>query len=593
MVSTHLTTRSGELCMRCLIGRGELSQSAWIFLRARRQYHNASGRWRPSNQFQVDPNSLEETVQRHRSANRQTFTIRKIPARTPNYEATIRPEFTQTGLKLEADRSDPTATLSDQSARRANLSQIFDRSSSKVDLHSFQARRNTEVDPTRPNISWTKDGPYSPTIELPWLNYVDKSDGGSIARLGEEIRAFEKYMRPTPGEKDAVEKAGNDAVASLQCVEADLPILIGSQRTGMALPHSSLDLFVPIKDLDRAEDGRGPSASRPKMVQARLKRLREMESILKNSQTLSNLTLRRDRDPTLSAVHNATGLQVQFQCGPSPPASLDFILNYRAEFPTLRALFIVLRMLLETRGLFGATPGGMHPYLLTMMIVAALKLREGKYQRDNVGGQLLHVLEVYIGTDFTKYGVSVEPPGLFDKELSVQGVRSRGGRLIPLHHLYLRGQRSISKRSFSPPSDGMLSLQDPSDFMNDVGWTCYLMPEVTQLFRATYDDLKARIKSEGTNSIAQQQNQEQQDAAPRSKENKPSRSILSFALGANYHDFERFRDRILVDTSPTGGHVRADELNRNFEPRPQPLGEVRTHMESWRTEEGEENHVPH
>ncbi|KLJ10611.1 hypothetical protein EMPG_09875 [Blastomyces silverae] len=585
MVSTYLTARSGEPCIRCLIDR-ELSQSAWIFLRARRQYHNASGRWRPSNQLEVDPNSLEETIQRHRSANRQTFTIRKVASRTNEYKGTIRPEFIQPRWKWEADRSD-------QPARREDLSRILDRgerANSKFDPHSFQARRDPTVDPTRPNISWTKDVPYSPTIELPWLNYVEKSDGGAIACLGEEIRAFEKYMLPTPGERDAVEKAQNDAIASLQCAKADLPILIGSQRTGMALPHSTVDLFVPIKDLEREEGGRGPSATRPKMVQARLKRLREMEHILKNSQTLSNVTLRRDRDPTLSAVHVATGLQVQFQCGPSPPASLDFILNYRAEFPTLRALFIVLRMLLETRGLFGGTDGGMHPYLLTMMIVAALKIREGKYQRDNVGGQLLHVLEVYIDTDFTRYGVSVEPPGLFDKWLSVREVRNEYGGVIRLHHPYLRGQRSISKRSFSPPSYGMLSLQDPSDFMNDVGRTCFVMPEVKQLFKATHHDLKARIKSEGKPSTAQQQDK---DAVIGSNENKHSGSILSLALGANYHDFERFRDRILVDASLTEGHVRTDEINRNFEPRPHPLGEVRTHMESWRTEEGEENHVPH
>ncbi|KAL2362107.1 hypothetical protein RJZ56_005002 [Blastomyces dermatitidis] len=583
MVSIYLIARSGEPCIRCLIDR-ELSQSAWIFLRARRQYHNASGRWRPSNQLEVDPNSLEETIQRHRSANRQTFTIRKIPSRTNDFKATIRPEFIQSRWKLEADQSD-------QPARQVDLSWILDPgegAGSKFDVHSFQARRYAAVDPTRPNISWTKCAPYSPTTELPWLNYVEKSGGGAVACLGEEIRAFEKYMLPTPGERDAVEKAQNDAIASLQSVEADLPILIGSHRTGMALPHSSVDLFVPIKDLERAEDGRGPSANRPKMVQARLKRLREMERILKNSQTLSNVTLRRDRDPTLSAIHVATGLPVQFQCGPSPPASLDFILNYRAEFPTLRALFIVLRMLLETRGLLGGTDGGMHPYLLTMMIVAALKIREGKYQRDNVGGQLLHVLEVYMDTDFTRYGVSVEPPGLFDKWLSLREVRNKDGRVIRLHHPYLRGQRSISKRSFSPPSYGMLSLQDPSDFMNDVGWTCFVMPEVKQVFKATHADLKARIKSEEKPSTAQQQDKA---AILGSNENKPSESFLSFALGANYHDFERFRDHILIDASLTGGDVRTDEINRNFEPRPRPLGEVRTHMESWRTE-GEEGHVP-
>ncbi|EER42812.1 conserved hypothetical protein [Histoplasma capsulatum var. duboisii H88] len=599
MVSKYLTPQSGELCMRCFIDT-ELSRNAWIFLRARRQYRSVSDRWRPGNQLEVVPDSLEETIQKHRSANRQTFTIRKIPARKHDNEREfVRPRSMPTRQKSNAHLSVPAVALSGPPTDRVRLSQILNSdegTNNKFDLHSFQARRNPAVDPTRPNISWAKNAPYGPSTELPWLSYAEMSDGGGIACLSEEIRAFEKYMLQTPSERDAVEKAQHDAVVSLQSGEADFPILIGSQRTGMALPHSSVDLFVSIKDLERAEGGRGPSATRPKMVQARLKRLREIASTLKDSRSLSNVMLKRDRDPTLAALHDATGLQVQFQCGPSPPASIDFILNYRAEFPTLRALFMVLRILLETRGLFGGVDGGVRPYLLIMMIVAALKIREGKYQRDNVGSQLLHVLEFYKDTAFTKYGVSVEPPGLFDKEVGVSV--KKNGKLIP--HPYLRGQRSISKRSSSSPCEGMLSLQDPSDFMNDVGSTCPVMSQVKQLFKATYDDLKARIKTEGKQGTAhnhQQQQQQQQWQRQRqvnvveNNVNKVDGSMLSVALGANYHDFERFRDRLLVVASPTG-HVRTGEMDHNFELLPPPLGEVRTHMESWPAEENKEKCVP-
>ncbi|QSS60888.1 DNA polymerase sigma domain-containing protein [Histoplasma capsulatum] len=522
-----------------------------IFLRARRQYRSVSDRWRPGNQIEVVPDSLEETIQKHRSANRQTFTIRKIPARKHDNEREfVRPRSIPTRQKSNAHLSVPAVALSGPPTDRVRLSQILNSdegTNNRFDLHSFQARRNPAVDPTRANISWAKNAPYGPSTELPWLSYAEMSDGG-----------------------------------------------------GMALPHSSVDLFVSIKDLERAEGGRGPSATRPKMVQARLKRLREIASTLKDSRSLSNVMLKRDRDPTLAALHDATGLQVQFQCGPSPPASIDFILNYRAEFPTLRALFMVLRILLETRGLFGGVDGGVRPYLLIMMIVAALKIREGKYQRDNVGSQLLHVLEFYKDTAFTKYGVSVEPPGLFDKEVGVSV--KKNGKLIP--HPYLRGQRSISKRSSSSPCEGMLSLQDPSDFMNDVGSTCLVMSQVKQLFKATYDDLKARIKTEGKQGTAynhqqQQQQEQQQQQWQRQRQvnvvennvNKVGGSMLSVALGANYHNFERFRDRLLDVASPTGP-VRTGEMDHNFELLPLPLGEVRTHMESWPAEENKEKCVP-
>ncbi|OJD13595.1 hypothetical protein AJ78_05964 [Emergomyces pasteurianus Ep9510] len=577
MASTYLRARSGEICMQCFINR-VLSQSVGIFLHARRQHHDGSDRWRPGNQPEVDPNSLEQTIQSHRSANRQTFTIRKIPAREYDNKEFVRPKLTQASRKSKADHPVATDASWEPSVSRVSSSPTFKEDGgvdNRFDLRSFRGRRKLAVDPTRPNISWTNDSPYGPSVKLPWLNYVEKSDGGGIARLSEEIRAFEKYMLPTPGEIDAVENARNDAIASLQSDEANLPIVIGSRRTGMAVPHSSVDLFVHIEDLERVEGARGPSATRPKMVQARLKRLHELEGILKQSWTLSKVMLRRDKEPTLSAIHDATCLQVRFQCGPSPPASIDFILNYRAEFPTLRTLFIFLRMLLETRGLFGGTDGGVHPYLLTMMIVAALKIREGKYQRDNVGSQLLHILEFYKDTDFTKYGVSVEPPCLFDKEMGAR-VKSNDGRLIHLHDPYLRGQRSISKRSLASPCKGMLSLQDPSDFMNDVGRTSLVMPEVKQLFKAAYDDLKARIQAEGNQSTAQQHDNSRQNSG-----NNHNESMLSLVLGANYHDFESFRDSTLVSSSYKG-YFRANEVNHNFEPRPQhALGEVRTHMESW------------
>ncbi|ODH32313.1 hypothetical protein ACO22_03382 [Paracoccidioides brasiliensis] len=552
----------------------------WIYPRARRRYHDASSHWRRKTQPEVVPSSLEETLRSHRFANRQTL-IRKLPARESANPGMIRP-------KLNPDRFVPTEALKEQEVREADLHQILNEdggAETRFDVLSIRSPNSSPMDPTKPNILWTKDTIYHRSTEYPWLSYLEESGSGSISRLSDEITAFEKYILPTREERDAVGRVQRDAIASLKFDEMNLPILTGSRRTGMAVPHSSVDFVILIEDPERVEGGRGPSATRPMMVQARLKRLHQIEDALKESKTLSKVMLRKEKNPTLSAVHAATGLQVQFQCATSPPASTDFILNYRAEFPTLRPLFMVLRMLLETRGFLGGDASSVDPYLLTMMIVAALKIQEGKYHRRNIGSQFLHVLEFYKDTDFTKYGVSVEPPGIFEKNMDSK-MRDKKGKRLLMHEPYLRGQRSIGKRSLSLPRAGMLSLQDPTDFMNDLGCKASVIPEVKQLFQALYDDLRARMKSWDYDKVPTDRERIsfQDENSLEKSEKPPSPSLLSLALGMNYEDFERFRDKLLLAASQAG-HVPIDEVNSDVGPCCQrSLEGVKTHMESWPSE---------
>ncbi|PGH12588.1 hypothetical protein AJ79_04209 [Helicocarpus griseus UAMH5409] len=572
MTSTSLTPQSRALCVRCLLA-GELPQNTWIYLRARRQYHRGSSSRQPDNQAVV-PDNLKETLRSHRFANREAL-FRKVPTREYNAEGFFRPE-------LAPDRFVPTEALFQQPGRQTSLRQIVNKNKrsgrGRFDVESFRARDCALLDPTKPNFLWTKYAPDPQSTRYPWLNYMGGLGGNGISRLSEEIRAFEKYMSPTPGEKDAIATVYHDVVAVLQSAEMDTPVLIGSRRTELAVPHSSVDFLALIDDPGRLKGARGPSPTRPKMVHARVNRLLEIESLLKHSQTLSAATLKRDKDPTLSAVHNATGLQVQFQCASSQPASLDLIFDYCAEFTTLRPLYMVLRMLLETRDFLGRNVTSVTPYLLTMMIIAALKLKEGQYHRDNIGSQLMAVLKFYRDMDFYKHGLSIEPSGIFDKTYYTEMKRKTKG--LAAHVPYIRGQRSISMRSLMLPRQDILSLQDPADLMNDLGWNILVMPEVKQLFKGVHDDLETRIRSLDNEETESGQNQYG------SSNNQRGEPLLGLALGANYGDLERFRDKILLGASQAQ-HVRMDDICHPSESslsESRLLGEFGTHMGGWRLE---------
>ncbi|KAK2757887.1 hypothetical protein FQN54_004293 [Arachnomyces sp. PD_36] len=617
------------LCPRCLLHNGfvltrtpTLSTSSrgigegvggWLHAHsrdgirpARRRYYSSPGK--SKKRRDIVPDSLKETLQLHRTLNRQSL-IRRVDY-DGDSPVVFRPEASYTSKDAKLDTSiTPTeeprqvgdeSPLSDHPASTTEAQepvirrQIVHKSRRaehpgrrgkkqpkgkerpkrrQKDKHPFDPDAKIRSTPwaKREDISWEVG--KGQTAQYPWLEHLPEQEQSQdgLSRLNAEIEAFEKFMIPSTQETEVCDQViSNTADLIAKNLRISRPICIGSRSTGMSLTHSDIDLFIPIKDPARPSDGgRGPSPSRPKALRSKLRCLKKVEHVLAESGEFRHIVATRARVPIVAAVHGRTGLDIQFQCGDEGrgiPSSYQYVKNYQVEFPTLRAIYAVIRMALETRGLFGGVNQCIGTYGLTMMIVAALKMGDGMYhRRDDVGKQLLHVLRLYSHIDFRRKGVAVEPPGFFKKKdaLNTKPATTTSSTTInlteeeeeemdiydPNEEAHIRGKRLITKMALKTPvKGGRICIQDPADYTNDLGRTCVMTLEIRNTFSDVLEGLEREVKKWDTRLEVEGENGNGNvatDAEGKKKEENLSKPILGPALGANYEDLELARDKVV------------------------------------------------
>ncbi|KAF3479897.1 uncharacterized protein GIQ15_06873 [Arthroderma uncinatum] len=536
---------SGCLCSASV--RGSLLVDSHLFQAARpifsnNRRHHASpslGRYASTSNINID--SLSETLEDHR------FRNRTVVRRVVQSKASTRPPIWKGIQETPIDRP-PEALdrkfLADahrESQKLQKLSKDLAKlNGSQIKQFYPNALKSSLQPADTPQSSAAKKTVEKP-IQYNWLQYVDEQQSmDGYLRLGDELRAFEQYMSEIPQEKGMTERTILGVENVLRQVEdPDRRLrLIGSRHTGMAIRHSNIDLMIPIDDPDGFPNSvRGPSATRPKITTLQMDRLTQVARLLRATGDYSNVTVDKAHIPVVSAEDSATGRKVRIHCGIRPPSSLEYVLNYKAEFPTLRPIYIAIRMILETRGLLGTAQQSINQYGLTMLIVAALKLGEGRFDRLDLGRQFLHVLLFYSMTDLRRQGISVDPPELFKKRARAQGPKTDQ----PPH---IRGQLSIGKKSMSRGNE-TLCLQDPADFMNDLGIECLALAELQQVFSAVGTDVHRKLKAWNGDA---ETGIETAPAAPAAATDSETPSLLGFALGSDYyHRLEELRDKAIFE----------------------------------------------
>ena len=244
--------------------------------------------------------------------------------------------------------------------------------------------------------------------------------------LTNEIKAYEAYMRLSPQEEAASEMVISD-VNSVARNELEIkPLtLLGSRSTGLATPISDFDFtfelpnslpgggMIPSSENRVSQPQPQKNKNKPKAVKALKKMGRHFR--LSNKFSSTNL-VQFARVPIIRSTHVATGLEVQIQTTAPYQAAHDYSIAYLTEFPSLRPLYIVLRYCLAIRHLTTVFEGGLGSYSILMMIVTALKHSSGKFTSEDLGGQLLHVLDFYGKADLYKVGFSANPPRVFEKK---------------------------------------------------------------------------------------------------------------------------------------------------------------------------------
>ncbi|KAI9881174.1 MAG: hypothetical protein M1830_007152 [Pleopsidium flavum] len=457
----------------------------------RRQNHDAD----------VDVGDLRATLEAHRATNRASI-IRKVviygeyqsPFKRPAVHYVSRESGDAEGKKEESGHavygSGPKATVQQRpvSARQGQLSNMdaYQQTSSlgTKGVREYHGRY------TLPVGHWSLGDSSVEDMGRPWLDHLDGDCGDGLSRLQAEIIAFEAYMTPTSEENAAYKKVVHDIQLQARNTLPNSPIeVIGSHRTGLSTSLSDLDFRLSLPEYEKSVDQRGPCTTRPEAQKESLRKLILLSNALAETGGYQDLELRNGRVPIISGTHHGTQLTIQVQAMSDSTASREYVLNYLAEFPTLRPLYTLIKTMLEMRNLRDVHSGGLGAYSIFMMVVAALKQSEGSIPRTDISRQLLSCLEFYAKADMHRYGISVDPPGLFRK---VIGTPSRKIKEANSTDPISRGQYQIAKLNREQPF--LLCLQDPANPLNDLGAKAYAIKHIKAVFRTAKKMLEDRIQ---------------------------------------------------------------------------------------------------
>lgn len=313
--------------------------------------------------------------------------------------------------------------------------------------------------------------------------------------LTNEIKAYEAYMRLSPREEAASELVISDVNSVAQNKPKIRTMsLLGSRSTGLATPTSDFDFSLTETVslpggwiIPSSEDSASQSLSSRRQIKRKaVKALKELRRHFQSSKMFRNTGLvEYARVPIIRSTHVATGLDVQIQTMARYQDSREHTIAYLSEFPSLRPLYIMLRYCLEMRDLTTVYEGGLGSYTLLMMIVTALKHSSGKFAPNDLGGQLLHVLDFYSKADLYKVGFSINPPRIFKKR---KGRVSLATREAHFDNPQLNGIDKM--QNFYPRKPYLLCLQDPANDLNDLGKNAYAIKHIQATFYQAQKDIR-------------------------------------------------------------------------------------------------------
>ncbi|KAL8651915.1 MAG: hypothetical protein Q9226_004486 [Calogaya cf. arnoldii] len=312
----------------------------------------------------------------------------------------------------------------------------------------------------------------------PWLRHLDEPEDDALHRLGNEIKAFEKYMALSPEELNTASRVAlkvktriDSTLHKVSCT------VIGSYSTGLALPFSDIDIAVsfPAAEAEAAVHRKSPRGL--KFQKKYRKALHQMHKAFGSDPNFSEPELVFAQIPIVRALHRNTGQEIQIQIRAGGNLQQQHTLAYQAEYPSLRPLYVVIRSCLEMRGLTTPFEGGLGSYPILISIVNALKHASGQYHPHDLASQLLHVLNFYEINDLYRYGFSVDPPHLFRKDKKSMAAEEK---LTRATDPVLSGIDSMAK--LKPLRPYLLCLQDPADPKNDLGRRTYAIKHIQRTF---------------------------------------------------------------------------------------------------------------
>ncbi|KAI9707105.1 MAG: hypothetical protein M1836_000065 [Candelina mexicana] len=571
------------------------------------RYHKGFG---ASHDGDIKVNSLKDTLEAHRATNLASR-IRKVNA-TANYQPDflrIKPQpqlnikyvdgsvnsgwqhggiakriepkrriemgFPNLNLApIASSRSDAaTASSSDSEARYRSINRSKNHAVGRKTL-DYTGRN------TLPLSTYSADISQALITASPWLekDVVKQARSDPFHRLHAEILAFHDLMR-----LDHNEVSARDCL--VQSLEAIVDRLLpgtrlevfGSTVTGISLPTSDIDLQIIDPDTEKSILERGPSSRRPQSLRFLRRQLETFKNVFTEGKQFHSIIIRHGRVPVVAATHRRSGLDIQISTTNNQLASQEYVKNYLVEFPTIRPLFVVVRRMLQMRGLTEVYEGGLGSYSIFMMIVAFLKLHP-PFRTDEfpLGRQLRDFFSFYAEFKVYQHGLSIEPPLKFPK-YPVGGKPTLNVKEAIAIDSVLQGRQQISVIDESQPY--LLCLQDPANPKNDLGKKAYGIKHIRKTFSIARRSIDECIRIWEDNQSKASSSEDVEYAA------LEKAGLLWPVVGGNYHSFERHREKI----RRYGKEMLEERAQAEKAPRPEdntsmgepPSTEADTPIEGW------------
>jgi hypothetical protein len=250
--------------------------------------------------------------------------------------------------------------------------------------------------------------------KYPWMMHMDGEARTKVVtaaeRLDAEIAAFRSLFTPTAAENQLTQQLLHALQKSLDDQGFDFTAeLIGSRANGLASPLSDLDINLIPKGQPRPDVRADRAFSLKKLtrLQRALRKWTDTQGqpFIKPAQLVA-----RARVPILKAFHPQSGLEIQFQMSNEGFNTTSYAKSFVREFPSLRAVFLILRQFLIIRGLNHGFAGGLTSYPLLNMVVAAMLSQEseGRFSGE-LGEDFLYVLDFWTELDLSTSGIAVSP----------------------------------------------------------------------------------------------------------------------------------------------------------------------------------------
>ena len=334
-------------------------------------------------------------------------------------------------------------------------------------------------------------------------------------------------MMPTVEEEASVQQLithVKDVVASI--APSNEISIHGSRYTGLASPLSDIDFALSLPEEENSHSKHGSRPTHPVIQKAGRKLLRKIMYALQKSHRYENIEYISARVDLVTATDISTGIVSQISALASYIPAREYTMMYLKEYASLRPLYTLLRHSLVIRNLTTVYEGGIGSYPLLIMIVTALKHADTPFGSDDLGKQLLHVLQFWSDADLYNNGYSADPPRVFPKISSKAETRmSLDKRADP----YLRGIEYIGKQNVDKP--WLLCMQDPGNPTNDLGKKATEIRYIQGIFSAAYDHIRYAIRQ--WNGLT-----------ARNTEVTVFYTFLNKLVRANYTNFESQRARL-------------------------------------------------